>query len=89
MNFKLGLTNHMDLQFVLDTFVLTEDASGVGEFMARVKVLWGNDAGRTALSVAALREAPLPASELRNGKMEEASSFLSQRISAPDSVSVR
>jgi hypothetical protein len=71
VNFKLGLTNVIDLQFVLDTFVWTEDASGVGELITRLKVnLWGNDSGRTALAVMPFVKLPLPASELRNGKLE-------------------
>jgi Putative MetA-pathway of phenol degradation len=71
VNFKLGLTNRMDIQFVLDTFVWTEDASGVGEFATRLKInLWGNDGGRTALAVMPFVKLPLPASDLRNGKLE-------------------
>ena len=71
VNFKLGLTNRIDIQFVLDTLVWTEDASGVGELATRLKVnLWGNDGGRTALAVMPFVKLPLPASELRNGKME-------------------
>jgi hypothetical protein len=71
INFKIGLLNDLDIQFVLDTFVLAEDASGVGDFVTRVKWnIYGNDSGRTALAFMPYVKWPLPQNDLRNGKTE-------------------
>jgi hypothetical protein len=62
INAKLGLTNAIDLQAVLDPYVnvKTKDKvagtatsnSGVGDFTARLKCnLWGNDGGPTAFAI--------------------------------------
>jgi hypothetical protein len=81
LNLKLGLLNNVDVQFVLDTYVQSrvEDrvagtvakASGFGDLQTRLKInLWGNDGGTTALAIMPYAKWPLPASSLRNGRIE-------------------
>ena len=79
LNLKVGLLNNLDLQFLFDPYVharvksvgITETAEGFGDLQTRVKVnLWGNDGGKSALSVMPFVKWPLPESELRNGKTE-------------------
>ena len=59
-NLKLGITNSMDLQFIVETFVtqkitdgtFTQKKSGIGNLSIRVKQnIWGNDNGKTALAI--------------------------------------
>jgi hypothetical protein len=53
-NLKLGLTNDIDVQLVVEPFVNQErpHASGVGDLTVRVKYnLWGNEGGDTALAL--------------------------------------
>ena len=60
-NFKAGLLNNVDFQFVYDDYlnVHTEDnsgksstQSGFGDFTTRLKInLWGDDGGRTAFAL--------------------------------------
>lgn len=59
-NVKLGLTNNVDLQLVVDPYVRQElraaegraTTDGFGDAQLRLKVnLWGNDGGETALAV--------------------------------------
>lgn len=60
-NFKAGLLNNVDVQFVYDNYlnVHTEDSSGksttqsgFGDFTTRLKVnLWGDDGGKTAFAL--------------------------------------
>jgi len=81
LNFKIGLLNQLDVQFVLDTHVhsrledrlagTVEKASGLGDWQTRLKLnLWGNDGGRTALAVMPFVKWPLARSKLRNGQTE-------------------
>lgn len=81
INLKAGLLNHVDIQFVLDSYVDTRandraartvsKASGIGDLQTRLKVnLWGDDGGRTALAIMPFVKWPLPKSDLRNGKTE-------------------
>jgi hypothetical protein len=81
VNLKVGLTNRVDVQLVVDTHVRStiEDrvagtvdrVSGLGDVQTRVKVnLWGNDGGRTALAVMPFVKWPLSETSLRNGKTE-------------------
>ena len=57
VNVKVGLTNNVDLQFVVDPYLRlrgegTGDAEGFGDTQLRLKVnLWGNDGGDTALAL--------------------------------------
>jgi hypothetical protein len=61
-NFKVGLLNNVDLQFVFDNYLRVQvvepidgaaaTQSGVGDFFTRVKInLWGNDGGQTAFAL--------------------------------------
>ena len=60
INFKYGLSTNNDIQIVFDTHTVTraltaderEITSGFGDICLRLKHnLWGNDSGRTALSI--------------------------------------
>ena len=81
LNLKAGLSNNVDIQFVLDPFVssrledraahATDRASGFGDIQTRVKInLWGNDGGATALCLMPFVKWPLASSRLRNGRTE-------------------
>lgn len=57
-NFKLGLSDHTDLQIVWDSYIFENnagpiaDAEGFGDVTLRLKWnLWGNDGGDTALAL--------------------------------------
>lgn len=81
LNLKWGVTNHVDVQLLLDPHVRvrTEDrrsgavttASGFGDVTTRLKInYWGNDEGPTALAVMPFVKWPLGASAVRNGVTE-------------------
>jgi hypothetical protein len=81
VNLKLGLTNQVDLQMMIDPHVrsrvkdrttgLTEKASGFGDVTTRVKInFWGNDGGPTAFAVMPFVKWPLSSSGVRNGDTE-------------------
>jgi len=81
VNLKLGLTNRMDLQLMIDPHVSSraEDriagtrtrVSGFGDVVTRLKVnCWGNDGGATAFAIMPFVKWPLSASDVRNGKTE-------------------
>jgi hypothetical protein len=81
VNLKLGLTNQIDLQLMIDPHVSVrvEDrasgavvrASGFGDVTTRVKFnFWGNDGGKTAFAVMPFIKWPLSASDIRNGDAE-------------------
>lgn len=80
-NLKLGLTNTVDVQLMVDPYVRSkvEDrvagtsakAAGFGEVTTRIKFnLWGNDGGPTACAIMPFVKWPLSASEVRNGETE-------------------
>jgi hypothetical protein len=80
-NLKLGLTNHVDLQLMVDPHLSTriEDratgtvtkASGFGDVTTRLKInVWGNDGGSTAFAIMPFVKWPLSASAVRNGVTE-------------------
>jgi hypothetical protein len=60
-NFKVGLLNNMDLQFLIQSFLwqrtktginTRSDDSGLGDVELRAKInLWGNDSGKTAMAL--------------------------------------
>jgi hypothetical protein len=56
-NFKIGLSNNTDLQFVFDTYSWEDpkvgnDVEGFGDVQLRLKYnLWGNDGGDSALAL--------------------------------------
>ena len=54
-NLKVGLLNDVDLQFVFDPYVASDDgmstSRGFGDLQFRLKInLWGNDGGETAFA---------------------------------------
>lgn len=60
VNFKMGLTDNTDLQFVFNSYAenktqddhVTDRASGFSDVMLRLKTnLWGNEGGATALAL--------------------------------------
>lgn len=80
INFKLGLLNNVDVQFVVDSYVCEKTktapfpstkAQGTGDLQTRLKVnLWGNDGGETAFAVMPFIKWPTASSALSNGKVE-------------------
>ena len=79
MNFKAGLLNNVDLQFVLDNYlhVHTENhsientRSGFGNLTTRLKInLWGNDGGQTAFALLPYAKFPTSADHLDNNSVE-------------------
>jgi hypothetical protein len=81
LNLKLGLTNRVDLQLMVDPHVSSrvEDrlagtktrVSGFGDVVTRLKInCWGNDGGATAFAVMPFVKWPLSASAVRNGRTE-------------------
>jgi hypothetical protein len=81
LNFKVGLFNNIDLQFVVlpYNFQWTHDraadsrtsASGFGDILLRCKInLWGNDGGRTAFGVMPVIKFPTNQDDLGNHAVE-------------------
>jgi hypothetical protein len=81
VNFKVGLLNNVDLQFIFDNYlyVRTDDRqvhmmmtqSGVGDFTTRLKInLWGNDGGQTAFGVLPFVKFPTNTDHLGNDAVE-------------------
>lgn len=81
LNLKLGLTNRMDLQLLVEPHVHTrvEDrvagttvgVAGFGDVTTRLKInFWGNDDGATAFALMPFIKWPLAASGIRNGETE-------------------
>ena len=81
MNLKLGLTNRMDAQIVLETWnwVRTEDRDtgdvthqrGFGDVTLRLKTnLWGNDGGAWALALMPFLKLPTNQDDLGNDAVE-------------------
>jgi hypothetical protein len=80
-NFKVGLFNNADLQFVFDNYlnVRTEDRtagttstqSGFGDSTMRLKInLWGNDGGKTAFAILPFVKFPTNTDHLGNNSVE-------------------
>ena len=80
-NFKVGLSNNADLQFVFNNYlnVLTEDRtagtsstqSGFGDSTIRLKInLWGNDGGNTAFAILPFVKLPTNTDHLGNNSVE-------------------
>jgi hypothetical protein len=78
-NVKLGLTNNVDLQLVVDPYVHQEvrsdagraTADGFGDTQLRVKVnLWGNDGGETAFAVMPFVQFPTAGDDLGSDHVE-------------------
>ncbi len=76
LNFKIGLLNDADLQFVFTpwTHEDTEGAemvSGVSDTQLRLKInLWGNDGGETALAFMPFLSFPTGDDDLSSGRIE-------------------
>lgn len=81
VNFKIGLLNNVDLQFIFDNYlyVRTEDRqshkmttqSGVGDLTTRLKInFWGNDGGQTAFGVMPFVKFPTNTDQLGNDAVE-------------------
>ncbi|MGC4072670.1 MAG: transporter [Nibricoccus sp.] len=81
VNFKVGLTNRIDLQAVVEPYtkIETEDRiastddklSGFGDITTRLKInLWGNDEGDTAGALMPFVKWPTAAEGLGNDKVE-------------------
>lgn len=78
-NFKAGVLNNMDLQFVFQSFIWQRakigpdthsDDTGVGDAQVRAKInLWGNDAGRTAMAIMPWVGLPISSLESGNNKV--------------------
>ena len=71
-NFKLGLTNRMDLQIVVPAYQrIRGGAEGIGSIEVRLKTnLWGNDSGNTALAVMPYITIPTGGDGLGNDEVE-------------------
>lgn len=81
LNLKVGLTNRVDFQLMIDPYVsskiedrvagTTDKVSGFGDVTTRLKInFWGNDSGPTAFAVMPFVKWPLSASGIRNGETE-------------------
>ena len=81
VNFKIGLLNQADLQFVFDDYlrVRVHDAatgaamtqSGIGDFTTRLKInLWGDDGGQTAFALLPFVKFPTSTDNLGNNAVE-------------------
>lgn len=80
-NFKVGLFNNSDLQFIAETFTvqktsdraaqIKETISGFGDVTIRWKMnLWGNDGGKTALGLISFAKVPTNQHGLGNEALE-------------------
>jgi len=81
VNFKIGLTNRIDLQTVVEPYtrITTEDRAaaaktsqnGFGDITSRLKInLWGNDGGDTAGALMPFIKWPVAGHKLGNGSVE-------------------
>ncbi|MDF1740193.1 MAG: transporter [Verrucomicrobiales bacterium] len=72
-NFKVGLTNRIDLQTVFDTYAFengANNADGFGDVQFRLKYnVWGKDDGGSAFAIFPFVKVPT-GTELSNGKFE-------------------
>ena len=80
-NFKVGLCNNSDLQFVVPTYNIVrtrdrrtrarETENGFGDFIVRNKInLWGNDGGTTAFALMPYVKFPTASKNLGNDAYE-------------------
>lgn len=71
-NLKYGVTDEMDIQFVVPIFGYEAGGSeGLGDIQVRLKYnLWGNDGGETALAVMPFVQIPSGADGLSSGEVE-------------------
>ena len=78
-NFKVGLLNNVDFQFIVNPYIRErsegedekEIKRGFGDIQSRIKInLWGNDDGPTALAVMPFIKYPTNTDELGNRAVE-------------------
>lgn len=79
-NFKVGLTNNIDLQIIPEVYNIvrttprggrTEENSGFGDITIRVKAnFWGNDGGTTAFGIMPFIKLPTNQNNLGNNSIE-------------------
>lgn len=79
-NFKVGLTNNVDLQVIPEVYNVvrtkpkggsTQESSGFGDLTVRVKVnFWGNDGGQTAFGMMPFIKFPTNQNNLGNNSIE-------------------
>ncbi len=72
---KIGLLNDVDLQFVLDPYIISDDAmqtrEGFGDTQLRLKMnLWGNDGGDTAFAFMPFIQIPTASDGLGQDHLE-------------------
>jgi len=76
MNLKLGLTNRVDVQLLVNPYLHEDEvgggtADGFGDIGLRLKVnLWGNDGGKTALALLPFVMFPTGSDEVSAGRVE-------------------
>src|SRR6185295_4428335 len=79
VNFKIGLTNNVDLQLVYDSYAEERTrvpghrthVSGWGDLTTRLKInLWGNDGGETAFALMPFVKFPTSQDHLGNDAVE-------------------
>lgn len=81
INFKMGLLNNVDIQFVFDSYVrdrvndrptsTVTTADGIGDLQTRLKInFWGNDGGETAFGVMPFVKWPTAKDSLGNCNLE-------------------
>jgi hypothetical protein len=79
MNWKAGLTDRMDVQFIINPYIRekTDDGStmerktGFGDVQTRLKInIWGNDSGKTAFAAMPFVKFPTNTDNLGNNAVE-------------------
>ena len=75
INLKVGLRHDMDIQFVMDPFVISDDGTqkvdGVGDAQIRLKMnLWGNDSEGDAFAFMPFVQIPTSTNDLSGDKVE-------------------
>lgn len=76
VNFKVGVLNNVDVQFLFDPFLIERERgqpelSGVGDLTVRAKVnLIGNDGGEFAAGIMPFVKIPTGGDEVSNGAIE-------------------
>lgn len=75
VNLKVGLTNNIDAQFIVNPYVHQDDGvttrDGFGDSQFRVKFnLWGNDGGETAFAIMPFISFPTASDDIDNDHIE-------------------
>ena len=75
INFKVGLRHDMDIQFVMDPFVISDDGrqkiDGVGDTQIRLKMnLWGNDSEGDAFAIMPFVQIPTSTNGIGGDEIE-------------------